>query len=414
MNNKPYQEKIAKILRAEKQTIALLEDNLNRLTGKSSFFYSLMEENDRLVDEYLDRLGLGRNSMALDVYDALISKVESDDLRIFQALKNPQLSNPKDCQRIIDLAQDISPKRKGFFLKTEVAEKFLKAEPPQKILKALGYASVETMLAKEDLSEVYSGLRFLEDPEWLNNRFFRQYRDLKATDFEEREIKVKVLGSQWVAAAEKFVQKKYHNISHLKELGIIFVIPVSLKVSGEVLRTLSLLVHYFHEVYFYSDLARQFAEKNPDDFSAKFISLLRGDVLKTLPSPSVGRYSFFIIQRYLAKDDENDRRLFLPHLNPEALHWDKAEESLAKIEGLDFWKDLDWVGDFFKLETGDEALVSFNLVDTIMSLVKEKEMVKYLYHHQEALWNKIFISYFGQEKAEELIKENLIKGWFEV
>lgn len=414
MNSKSYQEKIAKILRAEKQTIAQLEDNLNRLTGKSGFFYSLMEENDRLIDDYLDQLGLGRNSMALDVYDALVSKVESDDLRIFQYLKSPQLSHPKDFQRIIDLAKDICPKRKGFFLKAEVAEKFLKAEPPQKILKALSYPSVEAMLAKEDLFEIYSGLRFLEESEWLNNRFFKQYQNLKPADFEEREIQVKVLGPQWVAAAEKFVEKKYHNISHLKELGVIFAIPVSLKVSGEVLRTLSLLVHYFHEVYFYADLSWQFAEKNPADFSTKFISLLRGDVLKTLPAPVAGHQSFFIIQRYLAKDDENDRCLFLPHLNPEALHWDKAEESLAKIEGLDFWKDLDWVGDFFKIETGAEVLISFNLVDTIMSLVKEKEMVKYLYHHQEALWNKIFISYFGQEKVEELIKENLLRGWFEI
>jgi hypothetical protein len=116
----------------------------------------------------------------------------------------------------------------------------------------------------------------------------------------------------------------------------------------------------------------------------------------------------------LAKDDENDHRLFLPHVNPEAFHWDKAEDSLAKIEGLDFWKDLDWVGDFFKIETGGEVLVSFNLVDTVMSLVMEKEMIKYLYHHQEALWNKIFVSYFGQEKMEQLIKENIIKGWFRV
>jgi hypothetical protein len=414
MDNKPYQEKIAGILRAEKQTVVDLENYLNRLTGKSSFFYSLIKENERLIDESLDQLGLGRGSMALDVYDALISKVESDDLRIFEYLKSPQLSNPKDCQRIVDLAKDISPRQKGFFLKKEIAERFLKAEPPLKTIKVLGYSSVEAMLAKEDLFEVYSALRFLEDPEWLNNCFFKQYKDLKPADFEEREIQVKVLGPQWVAAAEKFVEKKYHNISHLKELGIIFIIPISLKVSGETLRTLSLLCHYFYEVYFYADLVRGFAEKNSEDFAAKFISLLRGDVSKSLPSPSTGHQSFFIIQRYLAKDDENDRRLFLPHLNPEALHWDKAEESLAKIEGLDFWKDLDWVGDFFKIETGDEILVSFNLVDTIMSLVKEKEMIKYLYHHQEAFWNKIFISYFGQEKVEEIIKENLIKGWFEV
>ena len=69
---------------------------------------------------------------------------------------------------------------------------------------------------------------------------------------------------------------------------------------------------------------------------------------------------------------------------------------------------------FFKIETGGEVPVSFNLVDTVMSLVQEKEMIKYLYHHQEALWNKNFVSYFGEEKMEELIKESIIKGWFEV
>jgi hypothetical protein len=47
-------------------------------------------------------------------------------------------------------------------------------------------------------------------------------------------------------------------------------------------------------------------------------------------------------------------------------------------------------------------------------LVKEKEMVKYLYHQQEALWNKIFAEYFGEEKMEEIIKSNLLKGYVEI
>ena len=137
--------------------------------------------------------------------------------------------------------------------------------------------------------------------------------------------------------------------------------------------------------------------------------------MNKLPAPSSDeRRSFLNIQRYLAKDDENDRRLFLPHINPEAFHWDRAEDNLAKIEGLEFWKNLDWIGDFFKIETGGEILVSFNLVDTVMSLVKEKEMVKYLYHHQEALWNKIFSEYFGEDKMEKAIKENIARGWFTI
>jgi len=48
----------------------------------------------------------------------------------------------------------------------------------------------------------------------------------------------------------------------------------------------------------------------------------------------------------------------------------------------------------------------------IMSLVK-KGQIKYLYHQQEALWNKIFSEYQGRERMNELIKENIISGFIE-
>ena len=81
---------------------------------------------------------------------------------------------------------------------------------------------------------------------------------------------------------------------------------------------------------------------------------------------------------------------------------------------LAFWQDLGWVGDYFRDETGNDVLVSFDLVDTVMSLVREKELIKYLYHHQEALWNKIFIEYFGQDQLENFSKDYLLQGYFEI
>jgi len=80
--------------------------------------------------------------------------------------------------------------------------------------------------------------------------------------------------------------------------------------------------------------------------------------------------------------------------------------------GLDFWRDLDFAGDFFKTEAGVDNLVSLNLIDTVMSLVMDKEMIKYLYHHQEALWNKIFTEYVGgQDEMEKLIIKNFSNGY---
>jgi hypothetical protein len=100
------------------------------------------------------------------------------------------------------------------------------------------------------------------------------------------------------------------------------------------------------------------------------------------------------------------------------MHWEKAERDVEKLAqrypglGLGFWTGLNWIGDFFiSKNTGKAELVSFDLIDNVMAVVMEKAMIKYLYHHQEALWNRIFIGYFGEAEMERMIRENLIKGY---
>ena len=122
-----------------------------------------------------------------------------------------------------------------------------------------------------------------------------------------------------------------------------------------------------------------------------------------------------------------------PHVNPETIHWDKAENDISRLDAIDsnldftFWKNLNFVGDFFKgdgkysngtienniiKENGDtESLVSMNLIDAVMSLVQKEEKIKYLYHHQEAMWNKIFTEYIGEDALEKLVIKNFYKGY---
>jgi len=414
------QEKIAKILRCDRDYIFDIDRRLTAVTGRKGIFEKIMEENDNAIKERFFSLGISRNCSAKDIYDALISKVEADNHKIFLALKSPNYNNVSDCKRVAEAAIKITGSPKGFFLKYEKAKEFLTKEPPKKVMKFLGYDSIKSMLAKEDLLQIYSALRFVEGSEWLNNVFFKQYESLQPEDFEERETQAFVVSKNLAKAAEGFTTKKKHNISHLKELGVVFVIPTMLGISGEILRMFSLILHYLHEIPFYSRIFKNSA-LNKEKFAADLISLLRGDVWdKHLPENE--QSSWLVVQRYLAKDDENDWRLFMPRINPEALHWLKAEDGLVRagelLDGfsydLSFWQDLDWVGNYFKDEIGNDVLVSFDLVDTVMSLVKEKEMVKYLYHHQEALWNKIFIEYFSREELEEYARKYVLRGYFTV
>ena len=420
MNDMDASEKLARVLRADKDYLMKIGAHLSEVTGKKDVLEGVLSRNNGAVHDRLSRLGVRMDASAKEVYDALISRIEADNHAVSEAFKTPALHSVADCARVLEVVKRVAGTNHGFFLKEEKAREFLKNEPPRKVMEYLGYDSVDAMLEKEDLYEVYSALRFVEGSEWLNAVFFNQYKTLTPEDFEERAIQARALPERWNRVAKIFVKKKWHNISHLKEMGVVFVIPITLGISGELLRMIALVFHYLHEIPFYSDMFRKVAGV-PETFAESVISLLRGDVIERR-IPEGEKTLWLVVQRYLAKDDENEWRLFVPHLNPEAIHWRKAAEDIVRLGSelgeqkidLSFWEGLDSVGDYFKDEIGNDVLVSFNIVDTVMSLVKEKELIKYLYHHEEALWNDIFAAYFSHEELENFSKEYLLQGYFEV
>jgi hypothetical protein len=414
-------KKIASILRADKDTIAALEQKMYKRFGFENAMDWVYGINKERMDIMHKQLGL-TDPTASGMYSALIRKIEEDDEDLRMAIGNPVCGLESGCKTVLGVARKIARVGEGYFLKWSKAEEFLRANPPKNIMSFLGYHSVDEMLKHEDVRKVYAALRFAEDRQWLNEVFFSAYKNLRSGDFERRYIDTVVMDEKFVGMAEKFLKKKYHNVSHLKELGLIFVLPQHLGVSGEVMRMLALVLHYFYEIDFYSRLFRHYAANENSGvtdnrpFADLFISGLRGDVIdKRLDDGN--KLNWMIVQAYLAKDDMNDWRLFEPHVNPEALHWGRAEEDISHIghfyENVDlsFWYGLGFIGDYYRSDTGIDVLVSCNLVDTAMALVQKKKMDKYLYHHQEALWNKIFMTYIGEEEMRELIIRNFHKGF---
>lgn len=413
----PAIEKIARILRTDHDTVEHVCKRMEEVTGRKNVPEKIMEENAAHVERSLKAMKARGDAFHFEIYNALIGRLKRDDEAIYQLFRKPHFVDYEGAKTLLNFAIELAHVPDGFFLKKEKAIAFLKNQPPLNIIKSLGYRDVNELLGKEDVYEVYSALRFGEEMKWLNEVFFAQYKDLTPADFEKRPIQLRVLSGKWLGVAERFLKKKYHNISHLKELGVIFVIPIELHMPGETMRTFGLILHYLHEVSFYAKIFIGNAEKNPAVFSDRLVSALRGDVLdERIHDHTI--VNWLIVQRYLAKDDEYDWRLFEPHVNPEALHWTKAEEDIARLGDrfpdldIHFWHDLDFVGDFYRTESGVDNLVSFNLIDTAMSLVMQREMIKYLYHHQEALWNKLFTEYVGsREEMERLTIENFTRGY---
>ncbi|MBI4160356.1 MAG: hypothetical protein HY506_00415 [Candidatus Yanofskybacteria bacterium] len=413
--------KLARILRTTPEVLFDLEQRMDRLTGKSGVIEKIVVENEMLVKRTLEELGLAPEECnAEKVYSTLIKRLTHMDTHLFNFLGKPDLAKMSFvCGKLCETAAILNKPKPGFFIKEKKAVEMLEKFPPDNLLKHFGYKTAGELVEKQGFSSVFSSLRFAQSQEWMHEFFDKAYSDLTADDFEERDVVLKVLETEWLDVAEKFLEKKYHNLSHLKEFGIIFVIPLKIDTPGETLRIFTLMLHYLNEVPFYSRLFRKFSRE--ENFIPRLQSLLRGDV-SDKPRPSDN--SFRIVQRYLAKDDSDDFRLAEPHLNPEAEHWYKAEGDLGRAASLvgaeghayGYWQGLDFVGDFFhdglSGQAGEE-LVAFDLIDLVMSLVKKGE-IKYLYHQQEAIWNRIFSEYIGREKMNQLIEENLIDGFIKL
>jgi hypothetical protein len=321
-----------------------------------------------------------------------------------------------DFDKAAALARQVAQVGKGYFLKKQFGADILRKRPPQHLMEFFHYASVEDLLAKHELTEIFSALRFMESDEWMHETFEEAYSNFTPADFEEREIELKVLGPEWHEVAKKYVEKKHHNVSHLKEFGVIFLNPIAEDMPGKFLRDFALLFHYFHEVEFYSKMFRKYAGE--PNFTDNFKMLLRGDV-KDAGVLKPGEW--LIVQRYFWKLDAHDPRLFIPRVNPESLHWRRGEMDIAKYAqehglSLALWEDLDWVG-----TNGAPAglrhqlaeVLSLDLEDNAMAGVSLHEgKNEFLnYHEREAIWLRIFSEIVGgEDELERLVMENFREG----
>lgn len=413
-------KKLAQLLKTPEGLILNLEEKMDKISGKNGVIKKIVQENRKKVERALKEMGFEDGQpKAQEVCRGLIKKAEETDELLFKHFQRPDFSTTAGCQSIIDATKELTGDLRGFYLKEEKARELFELNPPKQIMTNLGYGNnIKQMLKNEDIFELFSALRFAEGSDWVNSVFFKPYADLKRDDFEERKIKIVVLPEKWAEIGEKFMGKKLHHMSHLKELGIVFAIPVRQTNPGETLYMFFMTLHYVYEVNWHARLFKWYSQR--PDFAQKVMETLKVET-SSLTLPNKNKMSWRIVPAYLAKGDSNDPRLFEPHLSTEAWHYTEVAEAIDRFSqrfsglGFEFWQGSDTVSEYFPssdLELEKETLVSFDLFDNGVTLPqKAKFKSKYSFRQQEALWNEIFIQYLGKEKLNEVLIENLDKGF---
>ncbi|HSX41650.1 MAG TPA: hypothetical protein VLF21_03455 [Candidatus Saccharimonadales bacterium] len=390
--------RLATFLQAKEPLFDQALQELEKRTGKKGIDAALAGEIAQKAGSVISDLGLDAGCSGPDLYKALVERVKRQDEHLAHTIGG---HDPEDVHEMIPLVvrriEQVQMPRDGWFIKTEVAEGMLKSMPPKAVMKRLGHDSLEGLLEKEDLFEIYGSLRFAEEADWLN-KFNAKYSKLKPADFEARNIRIVQFDpNKWGDIAEHFIQKKLHNITNLKELGAICVMPMTIeRMPGVTLKVMPLIFHYFNEIRLYSAFFKLMQPKK--NFGQIVAETLIADT-PDIPLIDHGHIHWRVIQRYFGKlKNESHPEIFEPHVQPEDLHWRKAENLLYQVDpDLAMWRDMDYVA---TLKTGET--VTFNLMDVSLSYSNGLKFEdRYLYHFRESLWNEVFARYFGQKELEE-------------
>lgn len=398
---------LSELLGAKEPLFGMSLKQLEQASGNPSADVRLTAEIVGVIRLKIEELGLDPDDTTpRELHSALMAKIEDHDKRLVRKIGGKDPNNASELMPLMRKAWErVDTPKSCWVLKKSVAKAMLKKTPPTAIMKHLGYRSVDSMLKQENLGEIYGALRFAETPEWLN-KFNEQYKTLKPQDFETRQIEIVEMSiERWGDIAAPFIHKKRHNITHLKELGVILMLPVTAeaKLRGIAIFTLPLLFHYLNEIRLYSAFFK--LQQVKPHFGKVIVETLIADPGKSAVMAG-SNIHWRVIQRYFGKlEHENHPEIFEPHVQPEDLHWRRAEDLLYELDPeLGFWRDMDYVG----LMDKDMRPVTLNMLDVAASYVNQSPYAeRAIYHFREALWNEIFIRYMGQKNLEQQVLAQL-------
>lgn len=395
---------LADLLGIDSPLFAISIQQLEAASGGSGSDIKLYSEIIRKANFKTRALGLDpKDSTPQEIYYALLELVKKHDEFLAKRLGAKDPIDVEDIlPRIITFINKLDIPKKVWVLKPTAAKRMLKLTPPRKVMRQLGYRSIDSMLKRESIYELYVAMRFVESQEWLQ-AFTKKYKYLSSIDFESRDIRfIRFDSKKWGVSAEAYARKQRHNVTHMKEIGVIALLPLPVtRLPGVTIAVLPLLFHYLNEIRMYSSFFK--LQQIRPDFGEIIVKTLIYDPRDHV---KVAGHNFHwrAVQRHFGKNKSRLPDFFEPHVQAEDLYWRKAEEILYRIEpALYFWNEADYVA--LKANGG---VVSFNLMDAAVNYINQLPFGKHVTHQFRAsLWSEIFIRYLGQNAIEYQVLQQL-------
>lgn len=395
---------LSELLQAQEPAFESALKKLEHASGNPSVDVRLTAEITGKVHMKMRELGLDpHDSTGEELYHALqnIVKIHDQFLAAHIGITG-KMDSVEVLSRLRHVIEKINVPKEAWVIKHSSAKRLIKAMVPRKTMRHLGYRSIDSMLKREPIEDIYVAVRLLEAPEWLQ-KFTQSYKKLNPSDFEVRQIAFLQPDTQkWGGLGKAYIQSHRHNILHLKELGVIAVLPLPIKqIPGLTLTILPLLIHYVNEIRTYSAYFK--LQQVRPDFSERLVnSLLADNGGHALMAGQPVHWR--VIQRYFGLPGNQHPENFEPHVQSEDLSWQKAEDVIYRFEpALSFWRDMDYVA----VHHGDRA-ISFNLLDNAVSFINRLPYEeRATQNFRQALWHELSMRYLSQPGLRHQVLKQL-------
>lgn len=362
----------------------------------------------RTVQSKLKQLGLDpHDTTAKELYGALNIRLATDEARLIKRLRTTAArhisAEAEVVAGMVHALESLPLNRSCYGLKPVAFRRLMKALPPKKAMKQLGYRSLDSMLKQETAAGVLAAAIICEAPTWRKH-LLDHYKKLTPQDFETRRLAIVHPNTKrWHALTASAVARQKHNLLAFPEIGAIVLLPLPTQLpTGAVTASLALALHALNEVRASSTFLK-LCQVRPDF----------GTIVQTIATaePQLQaqlldkRVPWQLVQRYYARLQQHFREeLFEPHIRLEDLSWHGVEQAMSLIEpSLHFWQHSAHLGVLH-----ERRAVSLNIVDVALNVCNSRSFEQRLHgYFQKSLWHELSLKYLQPATVEQTVLAEL-------
>lgn len=382
---------LSELLAAREPDFRLGVQKLEQASGGQSHDIRLTHDVLAATRAKLAELGLDPNDTSgEELYRALAEKLGQSDKELAKVLK----LEPLEPDFLEDFAASVRKLagRNCFALKQTAAKKLLKASPPKKAMKALGYRSLDSFLKHESLAGLFASTKICESTSWQKT-FISEYKKLAPSDFEERPVSVTALTpDRWRKLASDYTASRRNNLLTIPEAGTLAILPLAGYQPGMLTAMFLLALADLNEIQATSSYLR--LNQFQTDFGKKVQGAASAEL--AVASPISGeKLSWRVVHEFMtgkAADFE------LPLANENQALTSPADTLAGLSPALAFWRGTSHLA----FRASDGEVVSLNPLDAALDYVNNLPFEQRVNHHfRQNLWRQFWQRYLQAEYLSE-------------